>query len=46
MSYEAPQVEVVGSLHALTQTVKYLEPNSDGYYLGVKGTSPVQPLGS
>jgi hypothetical protein len=46
MSYEAPQVEVMGSLHALTQTVKYIEPNSDGYYLGVSGGSGTLPLGS
>jgi hypothetical protein len=46
MSYEAPTVEVVGSLHDLTQTVKYIEPNSDGYYLGVKGATGTLPLGS
>jgi hypothetical protein len=46
MAYEAPTVETVGSLHDLTQTVKYLNPNSDGYYLGEKGVTPVLPLGS
>jgi hypothetical protein len=46
MAYEAPKVEVVGSLHDLTQTVKYLNSNSDAYYLGEKGTKPVLPLGS
>jgi hypothetical protein len=46
MSYEAPTVEVIGSLHALTQTTKYIQPNSDGYYLGVKGAPGVLPLGS
>jgi hypothetical protein len=46
MAYEAPKVEIVGSLHDLTKTTKYLEPNSDGYYLGVKGVPGVLPLGS
>jgi hypothetical protein len=46
MKYEAPQVEVVGSLHDLTQTVKFIEPQSDGFYLGVKGAGGVLPLGS
>ena len=46
MAYEAPKLEVVGSLHDLTQTTKYLEPNSDGYYLGVKGAPGVLPEGS
>jgi hypothetical protein len=46
MAYESPKVEIVGSLHDLTKTTKYLEPNSDGYYLGVKGVSAVLPEGS
>ena len=46
MAYEAPKVEVIGSLHDLTQTVKYLQANSDGYYLGDKGVVGVLPLGS
>jgi hypothetical protein len=46
MAYEAPKVETVGSLHDLTQTIKYLNPASDGTYLGEKGASPVLPLGS
>jgi hypothetical protein len=46
MSYEAPTVETVGSLHDLTQTVKYTDPSSDGYYLGVKGAPGTVPLGS
>ncbi len=46
MTYEAPAVQVVGSLHDLTQTTKYLAPNSDGYYLGVKGIKQVLPLNS
>lgn len=33
MAYEAPSVEVVGSIHDLTQTVKYLSRESDGVYL-------------
>ncbi len=46
MAYEAPKVEVVGSLHELTKTTKYVEVNSDGYYLGVKGGPGTLPLGS
>jgi hypothetical protein len=46
MAYESPKVEIVGSLHDLTKTVKYIEPNSDGYYLGVKGAPGTLPLGS
>lgn len=46
VAYESPVIEVVGSLHELTQTTKYLEPNSDGYYLGVKGSPGVLPEGS
>ncbi len=46
MSYESPQVEVMGSLHTLTQTTKYIVPYSDGYYLGVTGGSGTLPLGS
>jgi hypothetical protein len=44
--YEAPTVEVVGSLHDLTQTTKYIAPKSDGYYLGVHGAPGTLPLGS
>lgn len=46
--YEAPKVEVVGSISDLTQMpTKFIQPNSDGYFLGVKG-DPGQtvPLGS
>ena len=46
MTYEAPKVQVVGSLHDLTKTTKYLASNSDGYYLGVKGSTSVLPLNS
>ena len=46
MDYQAPTVEVIGSLHDLTRTTKYIDPASDGYYLGVKGTPGVLPLGS
>ena len=43
MTYEAPNVEVVGSLHDLTKTTKYISSSSDGYYLGAKG-APGNPL--
>jgi hypothetical protein len=46
MSYEAPTVELIGSLHELTQTTKYILPSSDGYYLGVKEAPGTLPLGS
>ena len=45
--YKAPKVEVVGAISDLTQMpTKYLDPKSDGYYLGVKGAPGVLPLGS
>ena len=46
MTYEAPKVQVVGSLHDLTKTTKYTATSSDGYYLGEKGTTGVIPLNS
>jgi hypothetical protein len=46
MSYESPTVEVVGSLHDLTQTTKFVSSSSDGYYLGVKGSPGSTPLNS
>jgi len=46
MAYEAPEVQVVGSLHDLTQTTKYVAANSDGYYLGEKGSTNLIPLNS
>jgi hypothetical protein len=45
-TYESPAIETVGSLHALTQTVKAINPASDGYYLGVQGEPGTNPLGS